>query len=52
VLLDVLEGWETRNKALEVYGVFFSGEIEDETLSIDLAATEAHRSKLKAANTV
>ncbi|NKB49085.1 MAG: hydantoinase B/oxoprolinase family protein [Alphaproteobacteria bacterium] len=49
VLLDVLEGWETRDKALNIYGVVFAGEIDDETLAIDLAATEARRSELKQA---
>ena len=52
VLLDVLEGSETREKAHEVYGVVFSGEIADETLAIDVAATEARRSELKATTSV
>jgi N-methylhydantoinase B len=48
VLHDVLEGWESRQKAREIYGVIFSGEIEDETLAVDLAATEAKRKELRA----
>ena len=48
VLHDVLEGWESRQKAREIYGVIFSGKIEDETLAVDLAATEAKRKELRA----
>jgi N-methylhydantoinase B len=48
VLHDVLEGWESRQKAREIYGVIFSGEIEDETLAVDLTATEAKRKELRA----
>ncbi len=47
VLLDVLEGWETREKARSVYGVVFTGEIEDETLAVDAAATESLRATLR-----
>lgn len=43
VLHDVLEGWESREKARDVYGVLFTGAIEDETLAVDTAATEALR---------
>jgi N-methylhydantoinase B len=43
VLHDVLEGWESREKARTVYGVVFTGEIEDETLALDVAATAALR---------
>lgn len=43
VLHDVLEGWESREKAHEVYGVVFTGAIEDESLAVDVAATEALR---------
>ena len=49
VLHDVLEGWESRDKARAIYGVMFTGEIEDETLAVNLAATEAERARLKAA---
>lgn len=49
VLLDVLEGWETRRKASDVYGVVFAGEIEDETLAVDEAATAARREEIRAA---
>jgi N-methylhydantoinase B len=48
VLHDVLEGWESREKARDIYGVVFTGEIEDETLAVDLAATEARRAELRA----
>jgi len=43
VLHDVLEGWESREKAREVYGVVFTGAVEDETLAVDEAATAALR---------
>ena len=49
VLVDVLEGWETRQKAKDVYGVVFTGEIDDETLTIDAAATATRRDELRAA---
>ncbi len=49
VLVDVFEGWETREKARDVYGVVFTGEIEDDTLAVDMAATEARRAELRAA---
>ena len=45
VLHDVLEGWESRDKARMVYGVVFTGEIEDETLAVDVAATAALRAE-------
>jgi len=49
VLVDVFEGWETREKARDIYGVVFTGEIEDDTLAVDLTATEARRAELRAA---
>jgi N-methylhydantoinase B len=49
VLHDVLEGWESRDKARAIYGVIFTGEIEDETLAVDASATEAERAQLMAA---
>lgn len=39
VLKDVLEGYETLERAREVYGVALTGRIEDETLALDEAAT-------------
>jgi N-methylhydantoinase B len=45
---DVLEGWESREKARDVYGVIFTGEIDDDTLAIDAVATSAQRAKLRA----
>jgi N-methylhydantoinase B len=49
VIVDVLEGWETRQKAADVYGVMFTGEIDDETLAVDFAATQSRRAELRAA---
>ena len=49
VLHDVLEGWESREKARTIYGVVFTGGIEDETLAVDVSATEAERAQLMAA---
>jgi N-methylhydantoinase B len=46
VLIDVLEGWESREKARDVYGVVFTGEIEDDDLAVDIAATRARRAEL------
>jgi N-methylhydantoinase B len=43
VLHDVLEGWESREKARDIYGVVFTGAIDDETLAVDVPATEALR---------
>ncbi len=47
VTVDVLEGWETREKARDVYGVVFTGEIDDESLEPDIAATEARRAEIR-----
>ncbi|MCA3348683.1 MAG: hydantoinase B/oxoprolinase family protein [Roseomonas sp.] len=49
VLHDVLEGWESREKARTIYGVIFTGEIDDETLAVDLPATQAERAQLMVA---
>ena len=46
VLNDVLEGWESIEKARDVYGVVFSGAIEDESLTVDGGATAARRQEL------
>lgn len=48
VLHDVLEGWESREKARDIYGVIFTGEIDDETLAVDIPATIARRQELRA----
>lgn len=47
VLKDVLESWESRSKANDVYGVVLTGEIEDDSLDVDLAATEIRRTELR-----
>ena len=46
VLIDVLEGWESIEKARDVYGVVFTGMIEDDSLAVDAAATAARRREL------
>lgn len=43
VLRDVLEGYETIERAADVYGVVLRGCVSAETLSVDTAATEARR---------
>lgn len=43
VLKDVLERYETVERARAVYGVAFSGSADDETLAVDLPATDALR---------
>jgi N-methylhydantoinase B len=45
---DVLEGWESRAKARDVYGVIFTGEIDDDSLATDMPATLARRAELRA----
>jgi N-methylhydantoinase B len=49
VLIDVLEGGETRQKADDIYGVVFAGEIDDESFAVDTAATQARRDVLRKA---
>jgi N-methylhydantoinase B len=49
VLRDVLECWETPARAHDVYGVVFSGSVEDDSLAVDLAATDKRRAELAAA---
>jgi N-methylhydantoinase B/oxoprolinase/acetone carboxylase alpha subunit len=46
VLTDVLEGYESINKARDIYGVIFIGKIDDDTLAVDSAATIARREEL------
>ena len=46
VLKDVLERWETMARANDVYGVVFSGRVEDESLAVDSVATAARRAEL------
>ncbi len=48
VLKDVLERWETVERAQEVYGVVFNGAVDDESLSVDNAATKNRRAELAA----
>jgi N-methylhydantoinase B len=43
VRLDVIEGWESLEKARDVYGVIFTGRIEDDSLAVDPKATEQRR---------
>ncbi len=47
VRVDVLEGWESIAKARDVYGVIFTGHIEDDSLAVDMAATASHRAALR-----
>ncbi|MGE3595979.1 MAG: hydantoinase B/oxoprolinase family protein [Dehalococcoidia bacterium] len=39
VLDDVLEGWETVERARDLYGVVFKGSLDDDTLAVDEAQT-------------
>lgn len=43
VLYDVLEGWETLERARQIYGVELTGAVSDETLAVDEAATRSLR---------
>jgi N-methylhydantoinase B len=48
VRTDVIEGWESIEKARNIYGVVFTGSIADETLAVDAAATAERRTALAA----
>jgi N-methylhydantoinase B len=45
---DVIEGWESIGKARDIYGVVFTGSIEDDSLTVDAAATAERRKSLAA----
>lgn len=47
VLHDVLEGWETLERAADVYGVSLHGLRDDETLTVDVIGTERLRSAVR-----
>jgi len=49
VLEDVRDGWVSRAAAADVYGVILKGEIEDESLAVDVAATLTRRRELAGA---
>ena len=44
---DVLEGWVSVEQAREVYGVVFTGSMDDETLTVDQETTQALRERLR-----
>lgn len=46
VLADVLERWETPERARDIYGVVLRGTVEDDSLAVDLPATQARRRDL------
>ena len=46
VLHDVLENWETVDRARDAYGVVLTGSAEAENLAVDIAATENLRAQL------
>ncbi|MGV9870288.1 hydantoinase B/oxoprolinase family protein [Rhodococcus koreensis] len=46
-LRDVLEGFETLERAQDVYGVVFSGDVADESLAVDFSATTSRREELR-----
>ena len=43
VLKDVERGWETVERARDIYGVALTGSVEDDDLAVDRKATEAAR---------
>ena len=49
VLTDVLEGYESIGKARDIYGVVFTGSIDDDSLAVDAVATKVRRAELGAA---
>ncbi|UDL93935.1 hydantoinase B/oxoprolinase family protein [Lichenihabitans sp. PAMC28606] len=48
VLHDVLEGWETLERAGSIYGVSLSGRIDDDSLALDVAGTAERRGRTAA----
>jgi N-methylhydantoinase B len=50
VCRDVLENWETLERANDIYGVVFRGNAADESLEVDEAATAARRAELRKAS--
>ncbi|WGS19188.1 MULTISPECIES: hydantoinase B/oxoprolinase family protein [unclassified Bradyrhizobium] len=48
VLHDILENWETMERAYDVYGVVLTGSAADESLVVDMVATHARRVELAA----
>ena len=46
VLKDVLDHWETIERADSIYGVVFDGKLEDASLSVNAPATDARRAEL------
>lgn len=48
VLNDVLEGFESIKKARDIYGVIFTGHVEDESLTVDEKKTKELRKTMKA----
>jgi N-methylhydantoinase B len=46
VLYDVLEAWETAERACDLYGVVFTGSAEDESLAVDAEGTARRRAGL------
>jgi N-methylhydantoinase B len=49
VHLDVLEKYVSVEKARDIYGVIFTGTIDQESLAVDHEATVRQRQKLEAA---
>lgn len=47
VLKDVLERWETGERALDVYGVVLEGRVEDESLAINISETNKKRASMR-----
>jgi N-methylhydantoinase B len=47
VLHDLREGWISAERARDVYGVIATGSAEDDSLTLDVAATEARRSAMR-----
>jgi N-methylhydantoinase B len=47
---DVLERWVTRKAAEDIYGVVLTGQEDDDTLAVDVAATASRREQLRRAD--
>lgn len=46
VCRDVLERWETAARAHDIYGVVLTGQVDDDSLAVDSAATSARRRQM------
>jgi N-methylhydantoinase B len=46
VLRDVERGWETQERAVALYAVVLTGSLDDDTLALDVEATDGLRAQI------